>query len=155
MLRGALSMDTIAFSDEIVNATELRNNLKHWLDLASRIPVTIAYGKHGLTIVPREKIARMLAQNHYQELAINLYADITAGKSSNVLPWVEYLDENERREFLKELVRAIKRAVSDDNWVNLETLLVDWKATAEILQDKLAVTALKKRNSKNKYVARE
>ena len=148
-------MDTIAFSDEIVNATELRNNQKHWLDLASRIPVTIAYGKHSLTIVPREKIARLLVQNHYLELAVKLYADISTGKSSDALPWVEYLDENGQREFLQEFIGAIKRAVSGDNWVNMETLLDYWKATAETLQDKSAVIAAKTRGRKGKHITGE
>lgn len=155
MLWVTLNMDTLAFSDEIVNATELRNNLKHWLDLAARIPVTIAYGKHSLAVVNREKFARLLVQNHYLELAVNLYADITAGKGSDVLPWVEYLDEKERLEFLQEFVNTIKRAVRGDDWVGLQILLDDWKATAGTSQDKLAPRATKSRGRKNMDIARE
>jgi hypothetical protein len=155
MLQGSLNVVTIAFSDEIVNSTELRNNLKHWLDLSARIPITIAYGKHSLAVVNREKFARLLVQNHYLELAVNLYADTTARKSSDVLPWVEYLDENERRKFLQEFVSAIKRAVTGDDWVGLETLLDDWKATAETLRDKSAARAVKTRGRKGKYITRE
>jgi hypothetical protein len=92
-------------------------------------------------------------QNHYLELAVRLYADTTANKSSDVLPWLEYLDEKERREFLQEFVSAIKRAGTDDDWVSLETLLDDWKATAETLQDKAAIRALTTRRSKDKYVS--
>jgi hypothetical protein len=147
-------MVNIAFSDEIVNATELRNNQRHWLDIASRIPVTIAYGRHSLAIVNRERIARLLVQNHYLELAVKLYADIAAGKSSDVLPWVEYLDENERREFLREFISTIKVALTGNDWGNLETLLDDWRATAETLQDKAAVRALATRGRKDKYIAR-
>jgi hypothetical protein len=146
-------MVNIAFSDEIVNATELRNNQKHWLDLASRSPVTVAYGRHSLAIVNRERIARLLAQNHYLELAVKLYADINTRKSSDILPWVEYLDESERREFLQEFISAVKRALTGDDWINLETLLDDWKATAETLHDKVAVRALTSRGRKDKYIA--
>jgi hypothetical protein len=146
-------MVTIAFSDEIINATELRNNQKHWLDMASRIPVTIVYGRHSLAIVNRERIARLLAQNHYLELAVKLYADITTGKSSDVLPWVEYLDENERREFLREFITAIKQAIAGNDWGTLETLLDDWKATAETWQDKAAARALTTGGRKDKYIA--
>lgn len=146
-------MVTIAFSDEIVNATELRNNQKHWLEMASRIPVTIAYGRHSLAIVNREGIARLLMQNHYLELAVRLYADITIGKSSDVLPWVVYLDENERQEFLQEFIKTIKLAIAADDWVGLENLLDDWRATAETSQDKSAVRALTARGRKDKYIA--
>jgi hypothetical protein len=151
--QGELKMVNIAFSDEIVNATELRNNQKHWLDMASRIPVTIAYGRHSLAIINRERIARLMAQNHYLEIAVKLYADNTAGKSSDVLPWVEYLDENERREFLQEFINAIKLAIAGDDWDSLENLLDDWRATAETLQDKSAVRALTTRGRRDKYIA--
>lgn len=148
-------MVTLAFSDEIVNATELRNNQKYWLDLAARIPVTIACGKHSLAVVNREQFARLLVQNHYLELAVNLYADITAGNSSDVLPWVEYLDENGRREFLQEFINAIKRAVRGDDWVSLQTLLDNCRATAETARDKLAAGSVKTRGRKGKYNIRE
>ena len=146
-------MVTIAFSDEIVNSTELRNNQKFWLDVASRQPVTIAYGPHNLAILSRERIAKLFRQNHYLWLAIQICTDISAKRSSTELPWLNYLDEEDKHQFLDEFTGCIKKAMAKEDWEELDTLLDDWKATAETLHNSEAMKTLKTRGLKKEYVA--
>ena len=146
-------MVTIAFSDEIVNATELRNNQKFWLEVASRQPVTIAYGRHNLAILSRERIAKLFRQNHYLWLAVQIYTDISAKRSSTELPWLDYLDDGDKYRFMHEFTDCIKKGMAKEDWRELDALLDDWKATAETLHDSEAMKALTTRGQKKEYVA--
>jgi len=145
-------MVTIAFSDEIVNATELRNNQKFWLDMSSRQPVTIAYGRHSLAILNRERVAKLYMKNHYLELAVKLCTDITLKGSSEEFTWVNSLDDEDKSQFISEFVNSIKKAIMTDDWSGPEILLDDWKATAETLRDGEAMKVLKAKGRRAEYI---
>ena len=142
-------MVNLTFLDEIVNATELRNNQKYWLEAASHQPVTIAYGKHKLALLSREKIAELYRQNYYLDMALRL---CTGKTDMPELAWVSSLDKDDRAEFTDEFVSAVNKAFSTHNWNEMETLLEDWKATAETMQDKQAMRALKSKIPNDKYI---
>lgn len=139
-------MVTTLFSDEIVNATELRSKQKHWLDRAYRQPITVTYGSHKLTIFNREKIRDLFIQRYFLELAVKYCTD------SKNIAWTEYLSEKEKDEFRREFLDTIKVALVTDQWHNVEILLGDWKATAETKQNKEAMENLTKKGRKKEYI---
>jgi len=145
-------MVTTVFSDEIVNATQLRAKQSHWLNMASRRPVTVTYGAHKLTIVNREKIRNLFMQAHYLELFVKYCNEIMKGTRSSVFPWVEYLDDEEKKQFHEEYISSIMMAIITEGWDEVETLLEDWKATAETESDEEFMKVLKTRGRKDEYV---
>ena len=92
-------MVTTVFSDEIVNATELRAKQSHWLTMAAKRPVTVTYGARKLTILNREKIRNLFIQAHYLELFVKHCNEVVKGTKSNAFPWIEHLDDEEKRQF--------------------------------------------------------
>lgn len=52
-----------------------------------------------------------------------------------VFPWVRHLSEEEKREFVQELVDATRDAVDLDVHATLHRVIVEWRATARILAD--------------------
>lgn len=145
-------MVTIAFSDEIVNATELRNKQSHWLTMASKRPVTVTYGSRKLTILNREKIRNLYIQAHHLELFVKYCNGVMKGVKSSEFPWVEYLDDEEKKQFHEEYISSIMVAIVTENWEGVETLLEDWKATAETESNPDVMKALKTKVPKEEYV---
>lgn len=146
-------MATIAFSDAIVNPTQLRARQSHWLEMASKRPVTVTYGSGSLTIVSREKIRNLYAQVHHLELFVKYHNEKVRGEKSTVLPWVEYLDDEERAQFHDEYINNIMVAIVAGHWDEVEILLEDWKATAETESNPDLIKALKAKVPKEEYVA--
>jgi hypothetical protein len=142
-------MVNLTFSDEIVNATDLRNNQKYWLDAASRKPVTVAYGKHNLAILSRQQIAELYKQNYYLGIVLRLCSGVN---DLPELPWVKILDDDDRAEFIDEFTSAMNKALSSNNWHDIEILLEDWKATAETLNNKITMKALINKQRKDRYI---
>jgi len=146
-------MVTTPFSDVIVNPSELRRNQAHWLGMAATEPVTVAYGSHKLAILSREKIANLYKGNYYLELAMKLCINIRGGGKHETLPWMKQLTAEEKSEFTNELVESISEAMLTNNWHKVDTILEDWKATAETLDNKEAMSALTaKDHPKTKYI---
>jgi hypothetical protein len=146
-------MVTTLFSDEIVNSTELRNNQRYWLGRASSRPITITYGHHQLAIIDRETISNLYRQKYYLELVVKFCEEVEKKTNSNTFPWVDYLANNEKRQFHEELMTNVVKAIVTDNWIGVETLLNDWKATAETIQDTEAMKILSTTGRKNEYIA--
>jgi hypothetical protein len=145
-------MVTTVFSDEIVNATQLRARQSHWLTMASRRPVTVTYGSTKLTILNREKIRNLYAQIHHLELFIKYCNEIMYGTKSEAFPWAEYLDGEEKDQFRNEYINSIMKATVTEHWDVVEDLLEDWKATAETGSNPDLVKALKTKVPKEEYV---
>lgn len=146
-------MVTTVFSDEIVNATELRAKQSHWLTIASKRPVTVTYGSRKLTILNREKIRNLFIQAHYMESFVKYCNEVMKGTKSNAFPWTEYLDDEEKKRFHEEFISSIMMAVVTENWEVVETLLEDWKATAETESDEETMKALRTKQASGKYIA--
>jgi hypothetical protein len=146
-------MVTTVFSDEIVNATELRAKQSHWLTMAARRPVTVTYGSRKLTILNREKIRNLFIQAHYLELFVKHCNEVVKGTKSNAFPWIEHLDDEEKRQFHEEFIDSIMMAIITEDWDGVETLLEDWKATAETESDEEIMKALGAKQEPDKYIA--
>jgi len=145
-------MVTTIFSDEIVNATELRAKQSQWLTMASERPVTVTYGNRKLTILNREKVRNLFVHSHYLALFAKHCNELIKGTKSDAFPWTEHLDDKEKRQFHEELVSSIMTAVITENWDEVETLLDDWKATAETENNPDLMRALKTKVPKGEYV---
>lgn len=145
-------MTTTVFSDEIVNATQLRAKQSYWLTMALRRPVTVTCASGELTIVNREKIRTLFIEKHYLELAIKYCIEEVKAEKHNALPWIEYLDDEEKKQFREEFIGSIMAAVTTEDWDGIETLLEDWKATAETEHDEGIMKVLRTRGRKGEYV---
>ncbi|MGD0856124.1 MAG: hypothetical protein ABSA18_10020 [Dehalococcoidia bacterium] len=141
------------FSDNIVNPSELRKNQAHWLGMAAASPITVTYGDFKLAILNREKIANLYKENYYLELGMKLCISIRVAGAGEPLPWMQYLNAEEKIEFINELVEGISESTATNNWYTVDTILGDWKATAETLGNPEAMRALTaKRPPKSEYI---
>ncbi|MGI5154484.1 hypothetical protein [Microbispora sp. CA-102843] len=52
-----------------------------------------------------------------------------------VFPWVRHLDDDERQQFVRDLVDATYDAIDLDVHATLHRVIVEWRATARILAD--------------------
>lgn len=148
-------MVTTMFSDEIVNVSKFRGQQSRWLSMAAKRPITVTSGDIKVTILNRELVRDLYQQKYFLELVVQFCNEIDTGKDIKTLPWVKYLDKEEQKEFRDELLNSILEAILTDNWSNIETLIEDWKATAETESDEEAMAALKSRVSKDKYIPRK
>ncbi len=148
-------MAALLFSDEIVNASELRSRQKYWLEKATSRPVTVTYGSHKLAIIDRESISKLFLQQHYLGLTIWYCEEALTGADSETFPWLKYLDDEEKEEFHSELIHSVSRAAKFDNWDDIEDLLGDWKATAETKNNPDVIKALSTKLNKGNSTAIE
>jgi hypothetical protein len=148
-------MDTTIFSDEIVNVSKFRGSQSHWLSVAVKRPVTVTSGDMKVTILNRELVRKLYLQKQYLELAIQFCNEVDTGKDIKTLPWAMYLDKKERKEFRDELLNSVMESITTDNWDNIETIMEDWKATAETEHNEAAMSAINERVSKDKYIPRK
>ena len=146
-------MVTTVFSDEIVNASELRTKQRHWLSMAAKRPVTVTDGSNRLTIYNREKIRDLFIQKYYSELFIKYCNEFLEKDKNRTIPWLQYLDESEQKQFHKEFLTSVISAIVTDNWDQVEVVLADWKATAETENDPEAMKALQRKGRKSEYIA--
>ena len=145
-------MVSTVFSDDIVKATDLRNKQREWLERAYEKPITVSYGKRQLAIMRREQVSRLFAANYYLELVAKACDEFLNEKTSSAFPWVEYLPDNEKLTFHRELMeRALKSIVTGD-WAQLEYLIEDWKATAEVERSPELSKRLREKDDPSKYV---
>lgn len=145
-------MTSTVFSDFIVNASDLRNNQKQWLERAYNSPITVSYGRRQLAIMNREQVGRLYAANYYLELVTRACDEFMKENRSSTFPWVEYLSDDEKMQFHREILnRAIKSTLTG-NWTQLENLIQDWKATAEVESSPELVKALMAKEDSSQYV---
>ena len=142
-------MVTTIFSDEIVGASELRNKQKYWLTKALRQPVTVTDGTRRLIIANRDRIRNLFIHSQYLELAVKYFNEVLKQEKSSIFPWLEYLDEEERKQFHKEFISSI---VASENWEEIEAIVEDWKATAETEHNREIMKALNTRGREGEYV---
>ena len=140
------------FDDEIVSATKFRVRQSHWLAVAAKRPVTVTNGDNKVTVFSRERIHELYLGKYYLELAVKFCNEMQKNEKSNIFPWIEYLDSEERIQFSQEFINAVSAAIVTDGWSKIEELLADWKATAETESDTEAMKALRNKVHKDKYV---
>jgi len=146
-------MVTMVFSDKIVNATQLRNSQKKWFDTALSEPVTVTYGTDNLAIYNREKFRNLYRKIYFTELALKICNEMIKGEKSTIIPWMEYLDAEDKKQFHEDLLSGILKATAIDNWDEVEVLLDDWKATADAVHSPEIMRALKTKTPKSELVA--
>ena len=128
-------MVTTVLSDEVINATDLRNNQKRWLEKAYFNPVSIMSGTKKLVLLNRDHAKHMYFLIHYAEMIIRYCKERDSGKKSEsiVFPWIKYLSEKAIEEFHRELFIAFFKAVENKNWSAFEEMLNSWNATADAM----------------------
>jgi hypothetical protein len=146
-------MVTTFLSDIVITPTELRTKQKHWLTRANENVITIANGRKKLVLIDRERVSKLFAQKKYSELVIKYCQEIEKKKKSDTFPWVEYLDDEEKLEFRDELLVNIMIAMTTDEWLSMENLIEDWKATAEVNSKPKIAKALLVKEDPSKYVS--
>jgi len=128
------------FGDEVVQATELKRNQRHWFERARQTGgVTIIQGRRAdLVLVPRRTVAEsMETVQRVQQISQFLLEWIHAGSEggdlidSVVFPWFTDLDQTERQQFHADLIKVLAMCVMQGDWTTLDELLEDWQATAE------------------------
>ncbi|MGD0780800.1 MAG: hypothetical protein ABR954_08535 [Dehalococcoidales bacterium] len=145
-------MVTTFLSDIVITPTELRTKQKHWLDRATENVITIANGHKKLALIDRERVSKLFAQKHYSELVIKYCQEIEKKKKSDTFPWVEFLNNEGKLEFRDELLVNIMIAITTDEWLSMENLIEDWKATAETNSKPKIAKALLAKEDPSKYV---
>ncbi len=128
------------FGDDVVQATELKRNQRHWLDRARQIGgVTIIQGRRAdLVLAPRRIVAENMetvqrVQLISQFLLEWIHAETEGGNLTNsiIFPWFADLDQAECQQFHTDLITVFARCVRQGDWTALDELLEDWQATAE------------------------
>ncbi len=142
---------TTLFSDQVVNASELRSNQKYWLEEALRRPITVSYNRKSLAIVNRDQVRDLYIRLHYAELLLTACRDISKGRIFDEFPWLEYLNTKEREQFVEELLSCFNQSTKNGNWDQMDNLIADWKATAEAEHSPVVISALKDNSAE--YVA--
>lgn len=93
-----------------------------------------------------------LTANFYLELVIKACDEFQKEEKSEAFPWVESLSEDDRLHFHKELLTTAMASIITDDWTQLEYLIQDWKATAEVESDPELTKALTEKGSPKEYV---
>jgi|GEM_PF-1158230 len=148
---GEIMVSTV-FSDFIVNATDLRNNQKQWLERAYSRPITVSYGRRQLAIMNREQVGKLYTAKYYSELVLKACQEFMEKNKSDTFPWVEFLSDDERMQFYNELLKRTMRSFITGNWSQLENLIQDWKATAEVESNPELAKALTAEEDSSQYV---
>ena len=145
-------MATVAFFDDIVNASELRSRQKYWLERAALKPVTVMYGARKLAIMDRDEVYNLYLQKYYMEMTIKHCEGVMKGVENSVFPWLDCLDNEEKEEFSNELITNVARASTTGNWSDIDEFIGDWQATAEAKKDRNFVKALKVKVPRKNYI---
>ncbi len=141
------------FSDQVVNASDLRKNQKQWLEEALKRPVTVNYSRKQLAIMNRDQVRDLFIKVQFAELALAACRNVDKGSILEKLPWLEQLNAEDRARFRDELVNTFLKSSKTGKWDELEDLLSDWKATAETERSPEVVKALKEGETAADYVS--
>ena len=146
-------MVSTIFSDIIVSPTDLRRNQKSFLDEAYDKPITVKYGRKQLAILRREQVNHMIMVHYYADLVVRYCQEIQNRKRESVVfPWMDTLDDEERQEFLNELLVEFSNASERNNWSHLAQILDEWKATAEAKRNPEIIKLMQNIDSPREYV---
>lgn len=149
------------FSDEVVQATELKRNQRYWFDRARQIGgITIMQGKTAdLVLTLRKAIAQNTQTGYYAKQISQFFLEMIKAnydlKESIVFPWLKDMDKEDRQEFCRELTETFAECLTKEKWDALEELLEDWEATAETNRNPEAVEAWQTRGHQEEYVPLE
>jgi hypothetical protein len=126
-------MITTFLSDDFINSKELRNNQKHWLEKAYSTPVSIRSGDKKLVLINREQARDIYLMNYYAQIVVGFCQEYSIeSKESRVFPWLKYLQKEQVGQFHKQLLACFNEIIKTKEWITMEALLDDWKATAEV-----------------------
>lgn len=144
----------LAYNDDIINVSELKKNWPQWGERARNKPVTILYKDDPLTLISRKYIGELTKKIYYTNLVVSFCQGYIKDKSgrSGALPWAAYLKSADRRAFLRELMSAYEESYAKDDWMIIQDVLDDWKATAEVESNPKLAKALDEEDNPSKYV---
>lgn len=140
-------------SDDFINSKELRNNQKHWLDKAYQSPVSIRSGDKKLVLLNREKARDVFLTNYYAQMIVEFCQERSVAlKESRVFPWLKYLTEENSQQFHRQLLACFNEAIKTGDWLAIDELLDDWKATAEVAASPALSRELTAKEKPSEYV---
>jgi len=148
------------FSDEIVQATELKRNQRHWFDRARQVGgLTIVQGKQAdLVLAPRAVVAAHTRAAYYARLMGQFFLE-TVGQErasgSAVFPWLADLDQDDQLVFRRAIARAFADCSATNRWEELDELLEDWQATAQANRNPDLMAAWRSRGRPEDYAPLE
>jgi hypothetical protein len=126
-------MVTTFLSDDFINSRELRNNQKHWLEKAFLTPISIRSGDKKLVLINRDQARDVYLINYYAQIVIQFCQERSGeNKESKVFPWTKHLQEEQIKQFHKQLLACFNEIIQTKDWFKIDELLDDWKATAEV-----------------------
>ena len=143
----------LAFSDDVINSTQLIRNWGHWAARAHNCPVTILYKDEPITLISRRYISELSRRLHYTNLVFSIY-QFVEGRTGGceALPWMNYLNEDSRREFFEDVLSAYTESDAKSNWSIIQDTLDDWRATAEVMSNPELSKRLLEKGDPSKYV---
>jgi len=144
----------VAFSDDVINSTQLLRNWGKWAERASQHPVTFLYKGTPLTIISRNHISKLQRKLYYTYLVFIFGQESIEDNIDKYssLPWAKYLSKPHRDELFYELLAAYKESDAKDDWDIIQNVLDDWKATAEVESSPVLAKALLVEEDPSKYV---
>lgn len=146
------------FSDEVVQATELKRNQRYWLDRARKVGgVTIIQGKLAdLVLASRQAVAESAQAVHYAKMVSQFFLEAVKAEweleDSVVFPWFKDLDGEDRQELYRELVETFAECMAAGRWDAFDELLEDWQATAEASRNRELLEAWRTRGRAEDYI---
>ncbi len=143
----------LAFGDDVINTTQLTRNWSHWAKRAQENPVTILYKDAPITLLNRRYISELNQKLHYTHLILNVF-QFVEGRIDNCdfLPWMVYLKDDMRQEFLEDALNSYMESSAKNNWAILQETLDDWMATAEVASSPKLSKRLLERDDPSQYV---
>jgi hypothetical protein len=132
----------VMFGDPIISSTELKNNLGKWFEQASKTPVSITNTNgRSFVLLSRENARKAFLSSHYCSLILRFVAESEKKNGTeaclSVFPWANKLSDQDRAEFIHELLTSFVPAAKTDTWTDIEELINSWEATSEALSNEL------------------
>jgi hypothetical protein len=131
-----VSTQTVSFSDLSKNSKRVAETVER----AQRVHVTRRDGEDLYLTTERHDRQREETADVTTRLFTALISTDEGARAvllalPEVFPWVRHLSPAEVREFVVDLVDAIRDAADLDVHSNLHRIIVEWRATARILAD--------------------
>ena len=104
-----------------------------------------------LVISNRDTIAKLYRKAYFMELIVRYCRAQMEKAEIEVFPWLEALDEDEKKQFDEELMSCMKSCLANDDWSAVNDLLEDWQATSEVIRSPHLVKVLTN-DAKRTYV---
>lgn len=143
----------LAFSDDVINSTQLIRNWGHWAARANNHPVTILYKDAPITLISRRHISELNQRLHYTYLIFSA-CQFIEGRIDNCdfLPWLAYLNDDLHQEFFRDILSAYMESEAKSNWGIFRDAIDDWKATTEVASNPKLSKRLMEKDDPSKYI---